>query len=766
MNTSPATAPVDQLRLDHQFRLVVSLNAFAIACLLHSLGFLASLHAIYWLIGLYTVPYALTWICARHLGRGLTFIRYVLSLVDLAAITAVVVLTGGLESPFFYLYPVPYLVHSFQLEERLVAWDGFWSLLSYGGVIWAMRHEPSKHYVDLAIGQMAFLLVVIAAALFTVRRFHRKDDAAARLLRVERTMARFLEVINALPPALPDDEHHTIIWKELQSALRPFGVYARLWIANSDWKTLQGWGEHPQMSPGSPQHLPMSACPAFGTRQAFHGSKEAAACPSGHFRYAKQICVPILNETQCFGVLFVASDRQRPWFEEESHLFDVLAQSIAWALQRKSLFEKLQEKISELNFSFEVGTAALASFGGSTQSIEETTIHILDSVLSILKVDRASLMVWAPTVGRLQTQWVRGGDFKIESALQLGMGEGMAGWALQTGEPYWAEYAMGDPHYTPTAKPIQSLLCVPVFTMDHQPLGVINAVTVRRARAFTRREIDFLVGFGRQAALAIENATLHHKNRANIDQLNELNKLKSQFLSLVSHDLRGPLTGIRGFCEILRLMTLGPLTPGQLELVDQLERQVQLQVRMVDDLLDLARMEKGQLSIHPAPTDLVMLLREEVEKSQLEARERGITLSLNLNLPGPLGPIPMDADRIRQVLWNLVHNSLKFTPEEGRVVVRAGVQDEEVLIDVEDTGIGLAADDQHRVFDKFFQVSPGGSTSAQGLGLGLAICKEIVLAHQGHIRAQSPGLGLGTTITVSLPLSTPQRPSQSNSLAA
>ena len=272
--------------------------------------------------------------------------------------------------------------------------------------------------------------------------------------------------------------------------------------------------------------------------------------------------------------------------------------------------------------------------------------------------------------------------------------------------------------------------------------------------------------FGRQAALAIENARLHQKSRDNIDQLNEVNKLKSQFLSLVSHDLRGPLTGIRGFCEILKQESLGSLTPGQEEMIDQMERQVDLQERMVDDLLDLARMDKSRFSIHPAPTDLIALLHEEVDKSQIEARERRVTLALSVNIPPAPAMAPVDGGRIRQVLWNLIHNALKFTPEEGRVTVRASLEKGEAVIAVQDTGIGLAAETQERIFDKFFQVSPGGSTSSQGLGLGLTICKEIVLAHHGTIQAQSPGIGLGTTIRFTLPMPAALSQEQSKPLAA
>ena len=128
--------------------------------------------------------------------------------------------------------------------------------------------------------------------------------------------------------------------------------------------------------------------------------------------------------------------------------------------------------------------------------------------------------------------------------------------------------------------------------------------------------------------------------------------------------------------------------------------------------------------------------------------------------------ICVDGGRIRQVVWNLIHNALKFTPEEGRIVVRTRLQPDAVQIEVEDTGVGLGNEAQARIFDKFFQVSPGGSTSSQGLGLGLTICKEIVTAHHGSIRAQSPGLGLGTTISFTLPLASPVPQLHPKSLAA
>lgn len=594
--------------------------------------------------------------------------------------------------------------------------------------------------------------VILLVTLWATRSLHKKDSSVKRNVRGLEKVVGFLESLNALPPEITEKDLHDRILQGLRQVLLPLGVHSRLWVANPNWQTLRALGEHPAQRPGAPQHLPMSACPAYAFRSPFrYTQKKGDPCSSEQFNYQSHLCLPLVNENRSFGVLFLGTYEGTTWKEGDTQLFEMLAQAIALTLQRHTLFKRLEEKIADLRFSFEVGAAALATFSGSTQSMEETTLHILDSVLSILKVDRASLMLWDPQSKTLQTQWTRGGDFKIQSPLRLKMGEGMAGWALETGTPYWAEYAMSDPHYAPSVQTVRSLLCVPLTNANHEPLGVINAMTTSTPRAFRPQEVEFLVSFGRQAALAIENARLHKKNRDNIEQLHEVSTLKTQFLSWVSHDLRGPLTGIRGYCEVLRQEQRGPLTPLQIELMDQLERQVELQERMVDDLLDLARMEKGRLSIQPSPTDMASLLQEETEKAQREARERGVTLSLALENPADMGSVQVDGGRMRQVIWNLIFNALKFTPEEGRVTVNARVNAEALYIEVEDSGVGLALETQDRVFDKFFQVSPGGSISSQGLGLGLAICKEIVHAHHGTIHAKSPGLGKGTTISFSIP---------------
>jgi signal transduction histidine kinase len=600
--------------------------------------------------------------------------------------------------------------------------------------------------------QVGVLVVLIVGnSLFLSWRYRKKDWALRYTAKALDATVHFLQAMNELPLGLPAPDLQEHLWNRLQDIFRPMRVRSRLWIVDKEWKTLRGVG-HLQGQKQTTQHLPMSACPAMSEKRLFEYARgRTLECSSEKFSYGKHLCIPLVDGRDSFGILFLATDSAKAWDPQELHLFNVLAQAIALCMQRRSMFDKLQEKISELHFSFEVGTSALSAFDGSIQSLKETIEHILDAVLSVLKVDRVAFMEWNPEKRALITECVRGEVNLAQTPLKLAWGEGFAGWALQTGESYWAEYATGDPHFVRGNHEIATLLCVPVYSMSREPLGVINAVMIRNARRFSAREIQFLTSLSRLAGMAIENARLHDSSRQNISHLNQVSQLKSDFLSLVSHDLRGPLTGVRGFAEILKQQTAGPLNTSQLEMLEQLERQVDHQERMVDDLLDLARMEKGRLSVFPRETDLSALLKEEVDKAQSTAKERGITMELVISPNENLSAVFIDPGRMRQVTWNLVHNALKFTPEGGQVTVSANATEPHVIVEVRDSGAGLSPETQEKIFEKFFQITPGGSKGAQGLGLGLAICKEIIQAHGGKIEAYSAGIGQGTQMRITLP---------------
>ncbi len=232
------------------------------------------------------------------------------------------------------------------------------------------------------------------------------------------------------------------------------------------------------------------------------------------------------------------------------------------------------------------------------------------------------------------------------------------------------------------------------------------------------------------------------------NKLNELDKMKSDFFSSVTHELRTPLSTIKMGIVLLQEGIEGPLTEGQRGLLKVLEKETLLLVGQVNSLLDLSKMEAGMMRFQLEPKNIGTLIDQTVEEMGplVEAKK----LNLEVLVPGELPVLNMDSERILQALRNVIGNAVKFTPEKGRVRVSARRADHGVEVSVADTGPGIPAGNLITIFEKFQQVPAGGSPPAKGTGLGLAIAKQIITLHGGKIWAESE-LGRGSTFIFVLP---------------
>jgi PAS domain S-box-containing protein len=235
--------------------------------------------------------------------------------------------------------------------------------------------------------------------------------------------------------------------------------------------------------------------------------------------------------------------------------------------------------------------------------------------------------------------------------------------------------------------------------------------------------------------------------RAEVAAARELDRMKTNFVNAISHDLRTPLTSIVGYTEFLEDGIGGPITPQQREFVVQIEKSAKRLEHLVDNLLDFARLEAGTLKLKPAPADLGAHIREVLESLRPQAQQAELTLAAEL----PEDPlvVTMDAQRIERVLNNMLANALKFTPAGGCIAVRACLMVDHVRCEVADTGMGIAPEDVPKLFRRFGQLDAGAHKG--GTGLGLSISKAIVEAHGGQIGVESEP-GQGSTFWFTLPV--------------
>jgi GAF domain-containing protein/anti-sigma regulatory factor (Ser/Thr protein kinase) len=290
-------------------------------------------------------------------------------------------------------------------------------------------------------------------------------------------------------------------------------------------------------------------------------------------------------------------------------------------------------------------------------------------------------------------------------------------------------------------------LGVPLLRAD-EVLGVLLLVRLD-VRPFLDREIELIESFARQAAIAIENVRLFKEIQQKSAQLEVANRHKSEFLANMSHELRTPLNAIIGFSEVLLQRMFGELNAQQADYLEDIKGSGLHLLTLINDILDLSKIEAGRMDLEVAPFSLVAALNNAVTLVRERAQSHAIKLALEI---GPeLDTVVADERKVKQVVVNLLANAVKFTPDGGIVTLRAARENGQVRLAVHDTGIGIAPEDQERIFEEFQQATHQTEKSREGTGLGLSLSKRMVELHGGTITVDSAP-GKGSTFTVALPL--------------
>lgn len=435
------------------------------------------------------------------------------------------------------------------------------------------------------------------------------------------------------------------------------------------------------------------------------------------------LCVPLRARGEITGVVYVDNKIKSGVFDQQDlEMLEAFAAQAAVAIENARLYTRTDE--------------ALARRVAELETLQEIDRE-LNTTLDFQRVLDLTLD-WAVRVTEAESGWIAIRSEDGPMTVVAGEGKGTLlnpnardlAPALKEGRPVFRRGGTDG---------LPARLVVPV-RREGQVVALIGVQ--RRARPFSREAETFLQRLAEHAAIAIENTRLYQAVKA-------ANEAKSQFISIVSHELKIPMTSIRGYADLIRKGAAGPVSEQQAQFLETIRSNVDRMAALVSDLSDISRIETGRLKIELGDVPLAEYVRETVNglRPQIEAKRQTLTLDLPEDLP----LVRTDRTRLVQILTNLVSNAHKYTPEGGSITVRARREGEMVRVSVVDTGIGMSEEDQARLFSQFFRSEDPMVREQPGWGLGLSVTKRLVELLGGEIGVESE-LGKGSTFWFTLPV--------------
>jgi signal transduction histidine kinase/CheY-like chemotaxis protein len=403
--------------------------------------------------------------------------------------------------------------------------------------------------------------------------------------------------------------------------------------------------------------------------------------------------------------------------------------------------EELAQQLSDITRLHQLGVRL-----SMVHDLDSVAKEILDATTSLLMTDVGAFLLFEARAKILRPIAVRGTTLPDGS---MPPAEGVSAAAVQACEVMSAGLDATDGRAllgtAARAAGCLSVYSIPLATGGSRVLGCIECYP-RRTEPFSGRENRMIDLYTQQAAQVLDNVLL-------FEQALVANRLKDEFVAMVSHELRTPLTPILGATHMLRVQPDDPARRGYA--LDLIERNVRVQTGIIDDLLDMSRIVSGKLRLHLVPVDFKTVSEAAIDTVRNAADAKQISIESIIE------PIEQevigDPDRVRQIMGNLLSNAVKFTPRQGRIQVHIRFQDGHAEIRVRDTGVGIAPDFLPYVFERFRQADSSSTRSHGGLGLGLAIVRQLVELHGGTVTAESDGPGTGALFIVRLPMREPQQ---------
>lgn len=464
------------------------------------------------------------------------------------------------------------------------------------------------------------------------------------------------------------------------------------------------------------------------------------------FKTKDLLCVPMIAHNRVVGVIEVINKLDGTTFtQDECNLLMSFGAQAAIAIENAQIFTRtdqaLAERVQELQ-TLQMFDQELQTSLELKKVLDITLTHTMDA-----------LGVSMGLMGIIKEKEEPGVYLLAQRGMPMEMGRyrvdpwpltrGVMGRVARTGEAEIVNDITQAKDYIPKTHRTRSILVAPI-TREDKVIGVINLESTD-TDFFTHDDLAFITILLNQAAIAIDNALLFEKVR-------EANQAKSEFMSTASHELKIPMTSIKGYARLLQMGAAGNLSEKQDEFLGVITSNVDRMNRLVSDLLDVSRIEAGRIRLEIEDVQMSEVVNDVIETVNNQIQKKNLNLSLEVEEALP--EIKADYNRMVQIVTNLVSNAYKYTPEGGQITVKAQAINGDmngISLTVEDTGYGISEEDQAMLFTNFFRASDPNIRNEPGTGLGLSITKKMIESHGGELLLKSQ-LGKGSAFTVMLPL--------------
>jgi len=468
------------------------------------------------------------------------------------------------------------------------------------------------------------------------------------------------------------------------------------------------------------------------------------------------LATPLLREGVPIGVIVIRRTEVRPFSEKQIALLKTFADQAVIAIENVRLFNETKEALEQQTATSEV----LKVISRSTFDLEPVLETLIENATRLCGAKTGGIFRPDGDIYRFAVSYGVSPEYKeflARNPIPPPGRKSMTQRIVSERRTVHIHDVLADPDYQwSEAQKIggfRTLLGVPLLREGTLIGGMI--IFKLEVSPFTDKQIELVTTFADQAVIAIENVRLfkelQERNQEIEDksrQVEAASRHKSEFLANMSHELRTPLNAIIGFSEVLGEKMFGELNEKQNEYVGDIHSSGQHLLSLINDILDLSKVEAGRMELELAKFDLPLAVENAITLVRERATRHGITLDAAID--ERLGDFVGDERKIKQILLNLLSNAVKFTSEGGRIEIKAIPVDASVEISVSDTGIGITSEDQATIFEEFRQVGTADAQKHEGTGLGLTLAKKFVELHGGRIWVESE-VGKGSTFTFTLP---------------